>query len=237
MTELDVQDSSGLSRRTVVRGAAWTVPVVAAAATAPAYAASYCPAVTVNWSSYGGGNVFTSAIVGSVRVVLSVTGVTNAANNRTIASNATGGQSSSLRFYSGSANGSSQTATFQFFYQNTQTPVNVRNLAFSFLDIDSNDNTNGAWFDRIEVNTTGFTYKITNTAYVQGTGGGSNNSRFRPTSANTASASPGTSTNGNVSVNWTAPLNSVQFTYSQGVAANGLPFIGISNMSFEPEIC
>ena len=36
----DMPDSPGLSRRSVVRGAAWTVPVVAVAATAPAFAAS-----------------------------------------------------------------------------------------------------------------------------------------------------------------------------------------------------
>jgi hypothetical protein len=42
------------SRRTLVRGAAWSVPVVAVAATAPAYAASNCsgqPAHTMNLSS------------------------------------------------------------------------------------------------------------------------------------------------------------------------------------------
>ena len=45
------------SRRTLVRGAAWSVPVVAVAATAPAYAASNCagqPAHTMNLTSRTG---------------------------------------------------------------------------------------------------------------------------------------------------------------------------------------
>lgn len=37
------------SRRTVVRGATWTVPIVSLAAAAPAYAASLCPGVTTSW--------------------------------------------------------------------------------------------------------------------------------------------------------------------------------------------
>lgn len=236
MTETITDRGMTTTRRTLVRGAAWSVPVVAAATAAPAYAASYCPAVTVNWASLGAGNVFTNTTVGNVRVVLSATGVTNAANNMTISANPTGGQASNLRFYSGSADGSAQTVTFRFFYQNTQNPVNVRNLSFSFLDIDSNNNPDGQWFDRVQVLTTGYTPQIFNTAYVQGTGG-AGNARFRPTGTNTAAGSLGASPNGNVTVTWAAALSSVQFTYSQGLAANGSPFIGISNMSFEPELC
>lgn len=36
------------SRRQIVRSAAWTAPVVLATATVPAYAASYCPEITVH---------------------------------------------------------------------------------------------------------------------------------------------------------------------------------------------
>lgn len=50
-----MSDVSTPSRRSVVRGAAWSVPVVAVAATAPAYAASPCMNKTalqpVTWSS------------------------------------------------------------------------------------------------------------------------------------------------------------------------------------------
>ncbi len=57
-TELAVRDSSGLSRRTVVRGAAWSVPVVSMAATAPAFAASCLSTAmsTMNLSSKLGSN-------------------------------------------------------------------------------------------------------------------------------------------------------------------------------------
>lgn len=58
------------SRRTLVRGAAWSVPVVAVAATAPAYAASSCagqPAYSMNLASR----------VGSDGTTLGITSVTN----------------------------------------------------------------------------------------------------------------------------------------------------------------
>lgn len=47
-----VLDATRTSRRTLVRGAAWTVPVVAVAATAPAFAASPCDvnSYTLDWN-------------------------------------------------------------------------------------------------------------------------------------------------------------------------------------------
>jgi len=51
----DTSNQRAATRRTVVRGAAWTLPVVAAATTAPAYAASACANRTallpVTWSA------------------------------------------------------------------------------------------------------------------------------------------------------------------------------------------
>ncbi len=123
------------SRRSLVRGAAWSVPVIAATTAAPAFAASPCPAVTLAWASLGNGTTFSSTTVGGVVVTLAVTGQTGAANNRTVSTTATGGQTSNLRFYSTNANGSAQTATIGF-TRNGQA-VSVLNLGFSFLDIDS----------------------------------------------------------------------------------------------------
>lgn len=230
MTELDVRDSSGLSRRTVVRGAAWSVPVVSMAATAPAFAASPCAAVTLVWSTLGSGNVFTSTSIGGVTVTLTLSGMTSANNNRTISTTATGGQTSNLRFYSTADNNSSQTATFSF-TRNGQ-PVSVLNLGFSFLDVDSGGQN---WSDNVVVNTGGFASVITNPAFVIGAGSAGN--PFRAASANTSSNSQGTSTNGNIAVSWSSAVSAVSFTYAQSLAANGQPFIGISNMSFQPVIC
>ncbi|MCF6376299.1 hypothetical protein L2K70_01635 [Nocardioides KLBMP 9356] len=54
MTDSNRTPARAATRRTVVRGAAWTVPAVAAAVSAPAYAASPCPNKTallpVTWS-------------------------------------------------------------------------------------------------------------------------------------------------------------------------------------------
>lgn len=218
------------SRRSLVRGAAWSVPVIAATTAAPAFAASPCPAVTLAWASLGNGTTFSSTTVGGVVVTLAVTGQTGAANNRTVSTTATGGQTSNLRFYSTNANGSAQTATIGF-TRNGQA-VSVLNLAFSFLDIDSGGD---AWNDNVSVGTGGFAYVIANPTYVRGAGTVA--SPFRANGNNTSGSSPGTLTNGNVAVSWSSAVSSVSFTYSQSLAASGAPFIGISNLSFQPVIC
>lgn len=220
------------SRRTVVRGAAWTVPVVALAVTAPAYAASPCPERTLTWSALGNGNVFASTTVGPVTVTLTVSGATAANNNRTISTASTGGQASSLRFYSEAGNGTSQTVTFAFTRTSTGLPVDVLNLKFSFLDIDSGGN---GWNDNVVVNTPGYGSQIVNATYVQGAGASGN--AFRANGANTSANTGGASSNGNVNVSWSTAVNGVSFSYSQAVAASGAPFIGISNMSFQPIVC
>lgn len=221
------------TRRTLVRSAAWSVPAVAVAATAPAFAASYCPTVTLNWADYTAGSVFTSGTVGGVTVTLSVTGGTAAANNRTISNVATGAQANNLRFYSERFS-SSQTATFSF--SRGGQPLNVINLNFAFLDIDSGN----TWADRVSVGTSGFSPTIVNPTYVIGagatTGSTSTTGPFRAANANTSPDTQGTSPNGNVTVSWAAAVSSVSFTYSQGVTpgASSAPFIGISSMSFQP---
>lgn len=218
------------SRRSLVRGAAWSVPVIAATTAAPAFAASPCPAVTLAWASLGNGTTFSSTTVGGVVVTLAVTGQTGAANNRTVSTTATGGQTSNLRFYSTSADGSSQTATISFTRDGKA--VSVLNLGFSFLDIDSGGN---SWNDNVSVGTGGFAYVIANTTYVRGAGTVA--SPFRATGNDTSSNTQGSSTNGNVAVSWSSAVSSVSFTYSQSLAAAGSPFIGISNLSFQPVIC
>ena len=230
--DIDVLDKTRASRRTVVRGAAWTVPVIAVATTAPAFAASPCEKTTIVWSSLGtSGSVFNSTTSGGVLVTLTVSGATNAANNRTISNVQTGAQNSNLRFYSTAADNSSQTATFTF-TKNGQS-VNVINLSFSFLDIDSGG---AAWDDRITVNTGGFGSVIQNPTYVTGSGG-TGNAAFRANGNNTSASTPGNTTNGNVAVSWTGQLSSMSFTYAQDGTATGSPFIGISNMSFQPVTC
>lgn len=55
MTETITDRGMTTTRRTLVRGAAWSVPVVAAATAAPAYAASPCDSLagTVDWGNTG----------------------------------------------------------------------------------------------------------------------------------------------------------------------------------------
>ncbi|PUA81542.1 hypothetical protein [Nocardioides currus] len=218
------------TRRTLVRGAAWSVPVVSIAAAAPAFAASACNQ-TLNWASLGNGAVFSSTTVAGITITLSLSGATTAANNRTVSTTQTGGQTSNLRFYSTGTANSSQTATFTF--TKGGQPFNVTNLSFSFLDIDSGG---ASWDDRVWVGTAGFTRAIQNTTYVTGTGVDLANA-FRGNGTNTSGQVQGGQTNGNVQVTWAAALNSVSFTYAQDGTANGSPFIGISNMSFTAAVC
>lgn len=228
-----MSDLASPSRRTVVRGAAWSVPVIAVATAAPAFAASPCPTVTLSWASLGNGTQFSSTTVGGVTVTLTLSGASGAANNRTVSTTQTGAQSSNLRFYSTNVVLSSQTATLSF-TRNGQA-VQVANLAFSLLDIDSGSN---SWYDQVVVNTGGFGYQVVNTSVVSGQGSALD--AFRPANNNTSASSPGTSSNGNVNLTWTGRLSSVQFTYSQGLAGltpTGTPFIGISDLSFQPVIC
>lgn len=68
-TDLDQKGAGGLSRRSVVRGAAWSVPVVSMAATAPAFAASCLSTVvsTMNLATLTGSSGATLKVTSTFR--------------------------------------------------------------------------------------------------------------------------------------------------------------------------
>lgn len=178
MTNLDDQ-LTGLqtSRRSVVRGAAWSVPVVAVAATAPAFAASPCDvqAYRLNWgtSSYtpppltgatrvgtatatpsgatGGGGLtvtFSSVVFGST---------TRADDNMTVSTETnignlgTGERGLNLSHTSPITAGRDNRQELSIRFNRA-----VTGLAFTITDIDSNGATTGNqttdnWWDRVEL--------------------------------------------------------------------------------------
>lgn len=214
--------SMRVGRRALVRGAAWSVPVVVLAAPAPAFAASPCARTTLSWDTRADGSKFTSATVGGVLVSLVLSGASSAADNAEVTSTVTGGMSKVLRFYDLSVDNTSQTIKFTF-------SKVVRGLAFTLSDIDKN-----SWEDIVVINTAGYTY--TRGSALQGTG--SAGAPFQAANGQNSGV-PGSSPNGNVNLTWAGDVTQVSFTYSQGnVNGNATgPFIGVGDLAFTPLGC
>lgn len=217
-----------VGRRAVARGAAWSVPVVALAVAAPAVAASTnCTMGTLSWDSFRDGatglGTFATTVPG-LTVTLTSTGATGAANNAKVTSTQTGGLSKVLRFYDvENVANTSQTVTVTFNKQ-------VRNLSFSFLDVDSAvQNHNDKLYEDLVWITTPSSWAGTLHANVQGSG-----TAAKPYRAiNTNSPEPGTSADSNVDLTFVGPLTTVTFVYGQDGSVDGGPFIGISDLIFQ----
>jgi hypothetical protein len=162
----------GTSRRTLMRGAAWSVPVVAVAAQAPAFAASPCDpqAYRVDWGTSGyTPPPLTGAVRGSTAVAtptgatgggpLSVSfsstvvgSVVRSADNMTVTGDTNIGNlgaaergltlSHDAPAVSGRANRQEVSISFA---------RAVTGLSFTITDIDSSS---GAWWDRVELSGT-----------------------------------------------------------------------------------
>jgi hypothetical protein len=207
------------SRRAVVHGAAWSVPVVAVAATAPAYAASCGVVETLNWSSYSNGTVFSSAQFDGNTLSISQSGNLGPDSGKVIYQ-PEGGYNPALRFYpANNVNGSSVTVTVTFTRP-------VKDLTFEILDIDnSRDGNTWYWRDRVEILTTPFT----GTKGSRVEGNGTNASPYQNT---TNTALDNSSPNGNVTLKWAGPLTTVSFRYYQVGSPTGTPHTGLSPISF-----
>ena len=152
------RSSTHVGRRAVARGAAWSVPVLAAAAAAPAYAASACPGGTarsVTWennSATSGGNTTQAGTLtgNTVTVSSSYAGSAGSRATRNMASYSINTTRDSFELSnnippSGTANieGNYQTATFQF-------TSRVSSLTFAIDDIDQTTGST-AFSDRVAI--------------------------------------------------------------------------------------
>lgn len=214
------RDAVRTSRRTVVRGAAWSVPVVSLAATAPAYAASCGTAEILRWSNYTDGTVFSTAQFGTTTITISQSGDLGPDSGKVI-HQPEGGFNPTLRFYPANlVSGSSVRVTVAF-----DRPVS--NLSFGILDIDNGGygSNSFAWRDRVVVETTPTSASLG--SRVQGGGTASS-----PYSNNQDGALANTSPNGNATLTWAGPISTVSFRYYQVGTPTGTPHTGLSNISF-----
>ncbi|MDT0183426.1 hypothetical protein Q9S36_24870 [Microbacterium sp. ARD31] len=245
------------SRRSVVRGAAWSVPVVSVAATAPAFATSLCQDgnYQIRWASdYNA----TSRVATANRISTSGSGATGSAPltltvtskfNGTMAAGSTGSYSN-LATSPGNVGGlgvrgltimqrSTQTALATPRANQNQVVTltfnrPVWNLKFTLTDIDSQL---GQYQDRVYVSgAPAFTLAS------QVGGSGTSGSPWAPTGTN-ITQDPVTGGGGNVAVDYTnKPAASVYtLTYwnnqSGNLSGNGLQGVFISTMTFSSETC
>jgi hypothetical protein len=208
------------TRRTVVRSAAWTVPVLATVAAAPAFAASPCAAQTIDFTSYTTGTAYTTGATftaGVVTATLNLSGTTNATNNGTIF--ATTPSTKELRFYDANASNTTQTIKFTFSQA-------VTNLSVLIVDIDQSTN----YDDNLVINTAGWTATLGGSV----NGAGTNANPYQSsTGASVADGSP-------LAAITLKYASSTQFsiTYKQGTGTiTGNPHIGIRSMTFTPSAC
>ena len=167
---------TGPSRRSVVRGAAWSVPVVAVATTAPAFSASPCASKTalqpVTWSS----SYSTTSQAGSVggTTIVNVTAAYTATTLGPGSLNAQNLQPSTVAATRDSINlvnnsptagtlspeGNYQTVTFRF-------TRDVYGLSFSIDDI---DRVTGSYYDQVFLSGAPETPAVTLGSAVAGAG-------------------------------------------------------------------
>jgi hypothetical protein len=222
-----------IGRRTIARGAAWSVPVVALAVAAPAAAATStgCRARfgKLDWDLFAAGsNQLGKTLVTTlddVTVRVTVSG-DYADGNGTITSTRTGGLSKTMRFYDReNKSNTSQTITITFSKQ-------VQNVSFSVLDVDSARS--GGFFgstddyqDLVVVATPGWS----GTKHRNVKGSGTSNDPYRARTKD--SPVDGSDDDGNVDLVWPGKVTSVSFKYAQDGSVDGGPFIGISDIAFQ----
>lgn len=217
--------SAAPTRRTVVRGAAWSVPVVAIASAAPAYAASPPPCqVGTHWNSMTTGTRPSRVTFPptDVTMTLSYSGDTGNQNG-SVLDGPQGGQSGKwlLLEMDSPRLGDEVTATLTF-------SEPVENLTLTIFDIDAVDR---GYIDSVVVTSrTGMTY--TSGSGVQGTGTTADPFRPRQYGDN-----PSSSLTNNVDLTWQGPIRSVSFTYRARLdlgASSGSrnQRVGISDINF-----
>lgn len=145
--------------------------------------------------------------------------------NKTIRDPLQGGvNEKALRFEQTPVSGGGQTIRMTWNKQ-------VRNVTFSFFDIDNS--TSSGWSDRIVINTTPFTFETTD-VFPGSTvnGAGTSDDPFKNTQTN--NNLPNTSDQGNLQVTWAGPLFFVEFQFKCAAAASGgtNQLINISDVSF-----
>lgn len=247
MADLGTGTNLTTSRRTLVRGAAWSAPVVAVAATAPAYAASPC-AATYNWRLDWGTTSYTkaNANLGSATVtnvagtspitvtfVSSVTsGITRNALNLDLEPGISdigdlGRNEQGLElWHSSSTNSNNSYQTVQITFGRA-----IDNLAFTITDIDFSS---GNFSDRVALS--GTRTGTPASTYVVGSGTTSDPWRPRDSNPGPISIPDEGDSRGNVAVQYSGSVTSIELRYwNRG--GSGQQAIWISDMTWTASGC
>lgn len=212
-----------VSRRTLVRGAAWSVPVVSIAAAAPAFAASPCDSIpgVIDWAVTGRYSRVSASVATYTipdpdgagpgqPLVLTITNTflgsntklgfensNNGNDNLRTFNNVGGSTATSLCLHQAPVRESDMVGTWTGDTNKSVTNFSfsraVTGLTFTLRDIDS---ANGDFLDGIAITGAAFTPSIINSAFVQGTA--TTTDPLRAANDNTAVGD--NSSNGNVNI-------------------------------------
>lgn len=249
------------SRRNVVRGAAWSVPVIAVATAAPAYAASPCDPRTNQVLDWDGSNTTWSRaedrrsgmatldpdLAGPIPALtfgLATSYVGNMkpgnevgfGNALTVVSNAGGLTTSALSLVQATTSATPQGRNDRGSYTFTFSRP-VSNLTFTITDIDSNS---GDFDDVLEISP-GYVELSRGSAITSDNNGPGGTQRYYNTSANNA-LNDVSSNAGNIRLRYAGPISTFTITYwnwanqfSSGVDSNQGIFL--SDLTFDYKPC
>lgn len=220
----------GVGRRTITRGAAWSVPVIAVAVAAPAAANTSgggCLTGKLDWDSCSGRTGLDKTLITAggtgVTVMVTVGGDTSHSGNGAVTGTTTGGQSKVMRFYDeNGVKNTSQTVTITFSSE-------VQNVSFSLLDVDSAiSGRTREYEDEVRIISPA---SWSGSTHSNVTGSGTSNDPYR--AVDTDSPVDGSSSKSNVDLTFAGPLTQIVFTYAQNGTVYGDPYIGISDIYFQ----
>lgn len=228
--EGDHQEAKAVSRRTLVKGAAWAVPVIAFAGPVPAFAASECTPTTALDSLQTGTTPTSIAFFPSQPQVTA--GLAYTSSSGQVDRGATGEVAQTntnpawnyleLEMERNRDRPLTQGDWVQLTITLSQP---VMGLSFIIHDIDS---TASGWRDLVNIRTAGYTASVGNPTNIQGDG--SDASPFRPIANGDLPIDSGANA---VRLTWAGSVQVVVIRYIAGITGNsGNQHIGLGNLSF-----
>lgn len=212
-------------RRTVVRGLAWSVPVIATAVATPGVSASQCEG-TIDWSAYPvGTQINTIPVAGASPATTATFTATYAAQQpqtgRTgrVAAGPQGGVAQNYFVVELRPPRANDSVSIRVVFSRP-----VSNVEFSLLDIDG---ASPGYQDSVRVLTPGYTSQ----AAPRVIGDGTTANPFRQSTP--LSGVPSASPDGNLRLNWAGTVSEIEFVYFQpNVATQSANMvIGLGNMT------
>lgn len=229
--ENETPTATGVSRRTLMKGAAWAVPVIALAAPVPAFAASRCTPTTALDSLAVGTKPSSITFFPSenppVTASLAWSSSSNQVNRGNTGEVAQTSTTPSWRYLEMEMERNGQRALTQGDWVQLTITMSkpVTNLSFIIHDIDQ---TQSGWRDLINVRTAGYTANLGSPTNIQGTGSEAN--PFRPIQNGDYPINSGENA---IRLTWAGPVQTVVIRYVAGITGNsGNQHVGIGNLSY-----